>query len=223
MISHHVIEGVWAFTDLRIDPTFHIFTFPHSTFSTPLRILLLDNYDSFTWNLHHLLDPHAQVDVVLNDRITVDEAAQYDRIVISPGPGLPIEAGITMELLSKLMPSHPILGVCLGMQAIVEVCGGKLFNQDRVMHGVAVDCFPEEPRDPLFASMPSTFAVGLYHSWAADPKTLPAELRITARSEAGVIMALRHVHFNVCGVQFHPESVLTPMGERIIANWIGGS
>lgn len=186
-----------------------------------MRILLLDNYDSFTWNLHHLLEPHAEVDVVLNDRITVEEAARYDRIVISPGPGLPNEAGITMELLLKLMPTHPILGVCLGMQAIVEVCGGQLFNQDRVMHGVAVDCSLTEPRDQLFRDMPSTFSVGLYHSWAADPNSLPATLRATARSQADVIMAIRHVEHDVCGVQFHPESVLTPQGPQIIRNWIG--
>lgn len=187
-----------------------------------MRILLLDNYDSFTWNLHHLLEPHAKVVVVLNDQITVDEAALYDRIVISPGPGLPGEAGITMELLSKLMPTHSILGVCLGMQAIVEACGGKLFNQDRVMHGVAVDCIPQEPRDPLFAHMPSTFAVGLYHSWAADPETLPTDVHIIARSDANVIMGVRHARYASCGVQFHPESVLTPWGETIIGNWIDG-
>lgn len=185
-----------------------------------MRILLLDNYDSFTWNLHHLLEPHARVDVVLNDRITVEEAARYDRIVISPGPGLPSEAGITMELLEKLMPMHTILGVCLGMQAIVEVCGGKLFNQDRVMHGVAVPCTLEEPRDPLFRSLPSSMEVGLYHSWAADENQLPSSLRITARSQGDVIMALRHVTHDVCGVQFHPESILTPLGPAIIGNWM---
>jgi len=185
-----------------------------------MRILLLDNYDSFTWNLHHLLEPHAEVDVVLNDHITVDEAARYDRIVISPGPGLPCEAGITMELLAKLMPTHAILGVCLGMQAIVEACGGKLFNQDRVMHGVAVPCTVAEPRDHLFGSLPSTFEVGLYHSWAADEQVLPATLRITARSQGDVIMALRHVTHDVCGVQFHPESILTPLGPAIISNWM---
>ena len=187
----------------------------------PVRILLLDNYDSFTWNLHHLLAPHAQVDVMRNDKITVQEAARYDRIVLSPGPGLPSEAGIMMELLAKLMPTHSILGVCLGMQGIVETCGGSLFNQARVMHGVAVPCTPIDPRDTLFTELPASFEVGLYHSWAADPKTLPTELRITAKSEAGVIMALRHVQYDVCGVQFHPESVLTPLGERIIENWIG--
>lgn len=186
-----------------------------------MRILLLDNYDSFTWNLHHLLEPHAAVEVVLNDAITVAEAARYDRIVLSPGPGLPSEAGIMMELLNALLPTHPILGVCLGMQGIVEACGGALFNQPKVMHGVAVSCLPEEPRDPLFAGLPSSFPVGLYHSWAADPTTLPPALRITARSDAGIIMAVRHTQYNVCGVQFHPESVLTPLGGELIANWLG--
>ncbi|MGV3636799.1 MAG: anthranilate synthase component II [Flavobacteriales bacterium] len=185
-----------------------------------MKILLLDNYDSFTWNLHHLLEPHAEVDVVLNDRITVDEAARYDRIVLSPGPGLPNEAGITMELLSRLMPTHPILGVCLGMQAIVEECGGRLFNQARVMHGVAVPCDLEGPCDPLFRGLPSPFDVGLYHSWAAEPTSLPATLRITALSQAGVVMAVRHLEHDVCGVQFHPESILTPVGPAIIRNWI---
>lgn len=187
----------------------------------PVRILLLDNYDSFTWNLHHLLEPHADVDVVFNDAITVDEAARYDRIVLSPGPGLPAEGGVMMELLEKLMPTHPILGVCLGMQAMVEVCGGTLYNQERVMHGVSVPCVPEEPCDPLFADLSLPFEVGLYHSWAADPATLPSSLRITARSEQGVIMGVRHHQFDVCGVQFHPESVLTPLGARIVANWVG--
>lgn len=185
-----------------------------------VRILLLDNYDSFTWNLHHVLAPHARVDVVRNDKITVEEASRYDRIVLSPGPGLPAEAGIMMELLAKLMPTHSILGVCLGMQGIVETCGGTLFNQARVMHGVTVPCAPLDPQDRLFTDLPESFEVGLYHSWAAAPQTLPTELRIIAKSEAGIIMALRHVEFDVCGVQFHPESVLTPMGERIIENWI---
>lgn len=186
-----------------------------------VRILLLDNYDSFTWNLHHLLEPHATVDVVRNDAITVDEAARYDRIMLSPGPGLPSEAGIMMELLSKLMPTHPVLGVCLGMQAIVELCGGTLYNQPQVMHGVAVPCLPEEPHDPLFMGLPPAFEVGLYHSWAADPAMLPPSLRVTARSAQGVIMGVRHLRFPACGVQFHPESVMTPEGGRIITNWLG--
>ena len=185
-----------------------------------VRILLLDNHDSFTWNLHHLLAPHAQVDVVLNDAITLDEAARYDRIVLSPGPGLPQEAGITMELLHRLMPTHPILGVCLGMQAIVEACGGTLFNQSKVMHGIAVPCHPTDAADVLFRGIPAPIEVGLYHSWAADPSTLSADLRVTALSEQGVIMALRHTRYNVCGVQFHPESVMTPAGGRMVENWL---
>ena len=186
-----------------------------------MRVLLLDNYDSFTWNLHHLIEPHAHVDVIRNDAIAVEEAAQYDRIVLSPGPGLPSEAGIMMELLWKLMPHRPILGICLGMQGIVEVCGGTLFNQPNVMHGVAVECGTVTPVDPLFRDLPGHFPVGLYHSWAADPGTLPPSLTVTARSEHGVIMAVRHAKFDVCGVQFHPESVLTPAGARIMANWLG--
>lgn len=186
-----------------------------------MRLLLLDNFDSFTWNLHHLLEPLVDaVDVVRNDAITMDEASRYDRIVISPGPGLPSEAGIMPELLAKLMPTHPILGICLGMQGIVEACGGSLFNQARVMHGVEVPCLIEQPVDPLFEGLPSPFSIGLYHSWAADPATLPTELLITARSEQGVIMALRHTRFNVCGLQFHPESVMTPLGGTILENWV---
>jgi len=185
-----------------------------------MRVLLLDNYDSFTWNLHHLLEPYAQVEVIRNDAITVEEASLFDRIVLSPGPGLPGEAGIMMELLWKLMPHRPILGICLGLQGIVEICGGTLFNQPKVMHGVAVTCGPTKPIDPLFEGLPSHFPVGLYHSWAADPATLPPSLSITARSDQGVIMAIRHNKFNVCGVQFHPESVLTPAGPDIIRNWI---
>ncbi|HQV52397.1 MAG: aminodeoxychorismate/anthranilate synthase component II [Flavobacteriales bacterium] len=188
-----------------------------------MRLLLLDNYDSFTWNLHHLLEPFAQVDVVRNDAITVNEASQYDRIVLSPGPGLPNEAGIMMELLDKLMPSHSILGVCLGMQGIAEQCGGTLYNQQRVMHGVAVNCEVIDPTDALFEGMPSQFEVGLYHSWAVDPIVLPGALRVTAKSNSGVVMALRHVQYDTCGVQFHPESVLTPNGDRMIENWVKSS
>jgi anthranilate synthase component 2 len=184
-----------------------------------MRILLLDNHDSFTWNLYQLLVMHANVEVVRNDAITVEEAACFDRIVLSPGPGLPSEAGVMPELITRLMPTHPILGICLGMQGIVEACGGTLYNQSRVMHGVEAACIPTEPHDLLFQGLPSPFTVGLYHSWAADPATLPTDLHITARSDQGVIMALRHARHNVCGVQFHPESVMTPQGATIIANW----
>lgn len=185
-----------------------------------MRILLLDNYDSFTWNLHHLLEPHAEVQVKLNDAVTVDEAARFDRIVLSPGPGLPAEAGIMPELIRKLMPTHPLLGICLGMQAIVEACDGRLYNQEKVMHGVTVPCIPTTPIDPLFKDIPAPFDVGLYHSWAADPAAHPSSLHVTAASEQGVIMAIRHAVHPACGVQFHPESVMTPNGARMIRNWL---
>lgn len=185
-----------------------------------MRILLLDNYDSFTWNLHHLLAQHAEVAVARNDAITVTEAAAFDRIVISPGPGLPNEAGNTMDVIRALLPTHPLLGVCLGMQALVEACGGRLYNQGHVRHGVAVPCIPTLPIDPLFADLPSPFVAALYHSWAADRDALPRELSITASSAEGVIMAVRHEHYPACGVQFHPESILTPQGARIISNWL---
>ena len=185
-----------------------------------MRILLLDNYDSFTWNLHHLLERWGEVTVKRNDAITVEEAAGFDRIVLSPGPGLPSEAGIMPELVHQLMPTHTILGVCLGLQAIVEACGGSLINLSNVRHGIAVDCTPELPVAPLFKGIPAPIAVGLYHSWAADPSTLPAELLVTAYSADGIIMALQHAQYNTCAVQFHPESVLTPAGEQLFRNWI---
>lgn len=187
---------------------------------TGMRILLLDNYDSFTWNLHHVLAALAEVDVVRNDAITVEAAARYDRIVLSPGPGLPSEAGIMPQLLHALLPTVPILGVCLGLQAIVEECGGSLLHLPAVRHGVAVPCMPCAPADPLFAGLGASFPVGLYHSWAADPASLPADLRITAVSAEGTIMALRHARHPACAVQFHPESVMTPHGPQILGNWL---
>jgi len=185
-----------------------------------VRILLIDNYDSFTWNLEHLLAAHGSIEVRRNDDVSIAEAASYDGIVLSPGPGLPADAGITMDVIQQLMPTHPMLGVCLGMQAMVESCGGRLFNQPSVRHGVAVPCRVEEPSDPLFKGVPAVFDAGLYHSWAADPSTFPAVLRITARSAEGTIMAVRHASHPACGMQFHPESVLTPMGARLVSNWV---
>lgn len=187
-----------------------------------MRILLLDNYDSFTWNLHHMLERWGEITVKRNDVLSVEEAAAFDRIVLSPGPGLPSEAGIMPEMVRRLMPTHAFLGVCLGLQAIVEACGGSLINLPDVRHGVAVDCVPVSPVDDLFADIVEPVQVGLYHSWAADPSTLPSELRVTAFSAEGIIMALRHTRYNTCAVQFHPESVLTPAGEQIIRNWIIG-
>lgn len=188
-----------------------------------MRILILDNYDSFTWNLHHLLEPFGEVSVIRNDVITVEEASGYDRLVLSPGPGLPAEAGRMMEVVGALMPQLPMFGICLGMQAIVEHCGGSLYNQEKVRHGVEVDCIPSEPIDPLFDGLGVPFRVGLYHSWAVAERALPSLLRVTARSMDGVIMGIRHERFRTCGVQFHPESIMTPMGRRIVANWLAMS
>lgn len=184
-----------------------------------MRLLLLDNFDSFTWNLHHLLEPLGHVEVRRNDAITVEEASTFDRIVLSPGPGLPAEAGIMPEVVRRLMPTHPLLGVCLGLQAIVEACGGSLINLNNVRHGVAVPCLVQSG-NPLFAGMPDQFEVGLYHSWAADPATLPPDLETIACSAEGTIMALQHRSWPTWAVQFHPESVLTPHGPQLIRNWI---
>ncbi len=185
-----------------------------------MRLLLLDNYDSFTYNLQQLLAQGAQVTVRRNDAITVEEAARYDRIVLSPGPGLPAEAGIMPELVHRLLPVVPMLGVCLGMQAMVESCGGQLLNLPAPRHGTARLCRPTSPADPLFAGMGATFAVGLYHSWCAHPAQLPPQLHVAAYSDEGVIMALRHRTHPAMGVQFHPESVLTPQGPQLIRNWL---
>lgn len=188
-----------------------------------VRTLLLDNYDSFTWNLQHLLVQLGPVDVLRNDAITVEEALQYDRIVLSPGPGLPADAGIMPALLATAPADKPVLGVCLGLQAMVLAEGGALFNQDQVRHGTPMECLIHQPTDALFAGLPERSTVGLYHSWAADPQRLPEVFRITATSAEGVIMGLRHRHKAWCAVQFHPESVLTPDGPRMVANWYASS
>ncbi len=184
------------------------------------RILVIDNYDSFTYNLVYLLrQKGCDVDVFRNDKITVEEASNWSKILLSPGPGLPSEAGVMPALIKSLAPTHNILGVCLGHQAIGESFGGSLNNLSQVFHGVATDVFTEE-ESPLFAEMPVMFQVGRYHSWVVNKAGFPDELQITAEDEHGFIMALQHKEFKVFGVQFHPESVLTPEGSHIIQNWI---
>lgn len=186
------------------------------------RILVLDNYDSFTFNLVHLLakltdDP---VDVFRNDEITIAGAGIYDKIILSPGPGLPGEAGILKSLVETYSHSKSILGVCLGMQAIAEVFGGSLENMDIVFHGVATPVTVIDKDDTLFCGIPPVFTVGRYHSWKVSERNFPACLKITCRDEYGTIMALSHSSYRVKGVQFHPESILTEFGERVIANWL---
>lgn len=183
-----------------------------------MKVLLLDNYDSFTYNLYHYLEAEgADVYTFRNDEITISEALRYDALVLSPGPGLPKEAGILMDLL-HVWPSHkPVLGVCLGLQAIVEHFGGTLKNLNTVIHGQASKA-THTSNDLLFQDVPEIFEVGHYHSWAADQ--IPSTLRVTATNEHNIIMAVRHEVYPISAVQFHPESVLTPNGRVMIHNWV---
>ena len=180
--------------------------------------MVLDNYDSFTYNLVHILKEltGGRVDVYRNDEITLDEAAIYEKIIISPGPGVPDEAGITKKLISHFAPSKSILGVCLGCQAIAEVFGGSLINLDSVYHGVKTDIPVTEKGEKLFHDIPASFEAGRYHSWVVNERDLPSGLGVTARDDEGMIMALSHIEYDVKGVQFHPESVMTEYGKQIL-------
>ena len=188
-------------------------------------ILLIDNYDSFTWNLvHYLAEAGAEVVVRRNDSLSVDEALAMapDGIVISPGPCDPAQAGICLDLIRAAADKAiPLFGVCLGHQAIGEAFGARLLNTAAVHHGVATPVHVTTPDEPLYAGIPATFDAGRYHSWIVDSLDFPACLEITAIDDENRIMSLRHRHLDVRGVQFHPESVLTPEGEKIIANWLG--
>ncbi len=190
-----------------------------------MKILILDNYDSFTFNLFHLVEKLApegsSIEVHRNDQIALNKVEQFQKIIISPGPGMPREAGITKEVISMYHKTKSILGVCLGHQAIVEVFGGKLQNLKRVLHGVSIPVRIVEPNSKLFKNCPLEIETGRYHSWVAGKGSFPKELKITAIDAAGTIQALQHKHYDVHGVQFHPESILTPYGEKIIGNWIG--
>ena len=186
-----------------------------------MKILLFDNYDSFTYNLLHILKEFgADVEVFRNDKITLDEVDRFDKIVLSPGPGIPEEAGILLPLIRRYAPTKSILGVCLGEQAIGEAFGAKLINLTEVHHGVCSDV-RVVANDPLFNGLDRIFRVGRYHSWVVSKEGLPDCLEITAEdTEEGQIMGLRHKEYNVRGIQFHPESVLTPQGKEIIKNWL---
>ena len=194
-----------------------------------MKILVFDNYDSFTYNLVHLVEKiiGEKVDVFRNDQIPLENVQTYDKIILSPGPGLPSEAGMLLPLIKQYAASKSILGVCLGHQAIGEVFGGKLTNLTKVYHGVAspVKIIPQNPRNvsvnaDLFNDIPDGFLAGRYHSWVIDPDGFPKSLEVTATDASGHIMALRHKNYDVLGVQFHPESVLTPFGEQIMRNWL---
>lgn len=185
-----------------------------------MKILLLDNYDSFTYNIDHLLrELGVTPDVIRNDKISVEEVGKYDAIVISPGPGIPSEAGILPELLEKYSGIKPILGVCLGEQAIGERFGATLVNLPDVYHGIQSEISIDNT-DYLFNGLPDKIKVGRYHSWAIDPQKTGDEIEVTARSADGNIMAVRHKKYDIRGVQFHPESVLTPDGKKMLENWL---
>lgn len=203
-----------------------------------MKILVFDNYDSFTYNLVHLVEKilNQKVDVYRNDQLPLEKVKGYDKIILSPGPGLPVEAGLLLPLIKEYASSKSILGVCLGHQAIGEAFGGKLENLSAVFHGVAtkvrvnseLSMVNEEnslftihhSRKNLFNELPEEFEAGRYHSWIVSDKNFPEELEVTARDDNNYIMALQHKKYDVQGVQFHPESVLTPMGKEIIRNWL---
>ena len=186
------------------------------------KVLILDNYDSFTYNLVHYVEanPNYEVDVFRNDEISLNDVGNYDTIILSPGPGLPEGAGILKEVISKYASSKKILGVCLGMQAIGEVYGGTLINLENVFHGVSTPITVTESSDLLFKGLPDSFDIGRYHSWVVSNENFPKELTITSVEENGQIMSLKHKEYNLYGVQFHPESILTEFGKEMITNFL---
>lgn len=185
-----------------------------------MKILVIDNYDSFTYNLvHYLEDLDCEVTVKRNDQLTLEEVDAFQKIVLSPGPGLPDEAGLLKTIIKTYAPTKSILGVCLGQQAIAEVYGGSLINLDAVYHGVSTKVTSCVNDESLFDGLDKTINVGRYHSWVVDPN-LPEELEATSIDENGQVMSLRHKVYDLKGVQFHPESVLTPQGKKILENWI---
>ena len=186
------------------------------------KVLVFDNYDSFTYNLVQIIERilEQKIDVVRNDQITLEEIGKYDKIILSPGPGIPEEAGILLDLIREYAPTKSILGVCLGQQAIAEAFGGNLINLSEIFHGVATSAELVKENTKIFKNLASGIEVGRYHSWAVNPEGFPEELEITAVDKDGMIMALQHKTYDVHGVQFHPESILTPDGEVIIRNFL---
>lgn len=184
------------------------------------KIVIIDNYDSFTYNLSHLVkELGAEVTVLRNDQFEMDMLERFDKIILSPGPGIPSEAGLLLNVIKEHAGKKPILGVCLGHQAIGECFGAKLTNLSEVYHGVATPINITKD-DKLFEDLPKQIEVGRYHSWAVSQEDLPNSLEVTSVSEEGFIMSLRHKKYDIRGIQFHPESVLTPVGKKIIENWL---
>ncbi len=186
-----------------------------------MNILVLDNYDSFVYNLVYILkELGAKVDVFRNDKIALEEVAKYDKIMLSPGPGIPEEAGIMMDLLAAFKTQKPIFGVCLGHQAIGQAFGAELHNMGEVLHGVTTPCIVTDTNEVLFKGIPGTFDVCRYHSWTVVENTMPPELKVTAVDEKGFVMAEAHSQYDVRGVQFHPEAYLTQHGVKMVENWM---
>ncbi|WP_395062576.1 anthranilate synthase component II [Flavobacterium sp.] len=185
------------------------------------KVVIIDNYDSFTYNLvHYLEDLNCEVFVYRNDEFELDEIAKFDTIILSPGPGIPSEAGLLNQVISTYGSTKKILGICLGHQAIGEVYGGSILNLNNVFHGVATTIKTTVSDELLFKNLPQQFEVGRYHSWVINSVSFPDDLEVTSVAQNGEIMSIRHKKFNVKGVQFHPESILTPHGKTILSNWI---
>ncbi len=185
------------------------------------KIIVIDNYDSFTYNLvHYLEDLNCEVTVYRNDEFDIEELQKFDKILLSPGPGIPDEAGLLKDVIKTYSASKSILGICLGQQAIAEVFGGSLINLKKVYHGVATNIKIQVQEELLFKDLESEIEVGRYHSWVVNPTDFPEVLEITSIDENGQIMSLRHRTFDVRAVQFHPESILTPHGNKILENWV---
>ncbi|MCH3882840.1 MULTISPECIES: anthranilate synthase component II [Tenacibaculum] len=187
-----------------------------------MKILILDNYDSFTYNLVHMVEKitNKMPDVYRNDEISIEGVGTYDLIMLSPGPGIPDEAGILKDVIKTYAGKKPIFGVCLGLQAITEVFGGKIINLDDVFHGVATEMKITDTTATIFKDVPETFLAARYHSWSATDEGFPADLIVTARDEDGGIQAIEHKSFPISAVQFHPESILTEVGEQLVKNFI---
>lgn len=186
------------------------------------KILVFDNYDSFTYNLVHLVEKITteRVDIFRNDAIDINMVNEYDKIILSPGPGIPSEAGILLSLIKKYAPYKSMLGICLGHQAIAEAFGAQLLNLDTVYHGVSTKINPVITNARLFKNSDNSIEAGRYHSWVVSKNNFPAELEITAVDDNNYIMALQHKKYDVHGVQFHPESILSPCGEQVVRNWL---
>jgi anthranilate synthase component 2 len=190
-----------------------------------MKIIIIDNYDSFTYNLVHLVETITgeYPAVFRNDEITVEEVGAYDIIMLSPGPGIPDEAGILKEVIKTYAATKPIFGVCLGLQAITEVFGGSLENLENVFHGVATTMKVKSPDAVIYKNIPAEFEAARYHSWIVSLEDFPEELEITSVDEFGSVMSIQHKKYNISAVQYHPESILTPIGEQIVRNFIAAN